>query len=151
MWGLFILRVYLAGPLFTVAERSHCLEVKSLLESNGFDVLWPWELTDQESADGSSEMNLEIFRKNLDAIDDSDLLVVILDGPDVDSGTAWEIGYAYSKNKQIYGIRTDFRLSGENSNSIVNLMISQSTPKIARSLGELEGLLKAELPKISNN
>ncbi len=115
------------------------------------DVLWPWELTDQESADGSKEANLTIFKRNIDAIDACDFLVVILDGPDVDSGTAWEVGYAFSKSKPIYGIRTDFRLSGENSNSIVNLMISQSTPNIARSLGELDSLLRQELPKASNN
>jgi len=137
--------------LFTIAERNYCVEVKSLLEGHGMDVLWPWELTDQEGADGSREANLSIFKGNIDAIDACDFLVVILDGPDVDSGTAWEIGYAFSKSKPIYGIRTDFRLSGENSNSIVNLMISQSTPKIARSLGELDALLRQELPKASSN
>lgn len=145
------MQVYLAGPLFTIAERNYCVQVKSLLEGHGMDVLWPWELTDQEGANGSKEANLTIFRKNIDAIDACDFLVVILDGPDVDSGTAWEVGYAFSKSKPIYGIRTDFRLSGENSNSIVNLMISQSTPKIARSLGELDSLLRHELPKASNN
>lgn len=32
----------------------------------------------------------------------------VLDGVDVDSGTAWEIGYAYARGKPIIGLRTDF-------------------------------------------
>jgi hypothetical protein len=67
--------------------------------------------------------NTELGRTNAGSISDADGVVAILDGVDVDSGTAGEIGYAFAKGKRIYGLRTDFRLAGDNEGSIVNLQI----------------------------
>jgi nucleoside 2-deoxyribosyltransferase len=36
-------------------------------------------------------------------------MVAILDGSQVDDGTAWEIGYAYARGLPVWGLRTDFR------------------------------------------
>ena len=49
-----------------------------------------------------------IFRTDVAGIDWADALVAIMDGPDPDSGTAWECGYAFGK-KPILLVRTDFR------------------------------------------
>jgi nucleoside 2-deoxyribosyltransferase len=51
------------------------------------------------------------------------VVFAILDGVDVDSGTAAEIGYAFAKGKPILGYRGDFRLSADNEGSIVNLQV----------------------------
>ncbi|MGO9022030.1 MAG: nucleoside 2-deoxyribosyltransferase [Syntrophobacteraceae bacterium] len=43
------------------------------------------------------------------------ILIALLDGPQVDDGAAWEIGYFYAKRRpeqKIIGIRTDFRRAG---------------------------------------
>jgi nucleoside 2-deoxyribosyltransferase len=74
-------------------------------------------------AAGSPE---DIFKANLQALDECDLMVAILDGPQVDDGTAWEIGYFFSQGKSVLGIRTDFRRAGEHEHSRVNLMIECS-------------------------
>ncbi len=37
------------------------------------------------------------------------IVVALLDGQDVDSGTCIELGYAYAKGKKIFGLLTDFR------------------------------------------
>ena len=47
----------------------------------------------------------------------------MLDGVDVDSGTAAEIGYAFARGKLIVGYRGDFRLSADNEGSVVNLQV----------------------------
>jgi len=138
------MKIYLAGPLFTEGERSFCVLLKQRLERLGFEVLWPWELTEQNGC--SSLLNQTIFRTNVLAIESADFLVAILDGSDVDSGTAWELGYAHSKGKKIFGIRTDFRLSGDNPESVVNIMLSQSILQIARSIAQLEVAISAYLP-----
>lgn len=47
-----------------------------------------------------------------------------MDGPQVDDGTAWEIGYFYQRGlleQKIIGIRTDFRRAGECEGAAVNL------------------------------
>lgn len=51
------------------------------------------------------------------------MVFAVLDGTDVDSGTASEIGYAYALGKRILGYRGDFRLSADNEGSIVNLQV----------------------------
>ena len=75
-----------------------------------------------------------IFRKCVEGVDTSDLVVAILDGVDVDSGTAWEIGYAYAKGKPVIGLRTDFRAL---SDGVVNLMVEMAIVSLARDEDEL--------------
>lgn len=60
---------------------------------------------------------------NLRAIDGADGVVAVLDGVDVDSGTASEIGYAFAKGKRIVGYRNDFRRTGDTMASVVNLQV----------------------------
>ena len=51
------------------------------------------------------------------------MIVAILEGSDIDSGVATEIGYAYALNKKIIGHRSDTRVSGDNLGARVNLQI----------------------------
>ena len=51
------------------------------------------------------------------------MVLANLDGQDVDSGTAAEIGYAFAKGKPIIGYRGDVRLSSDNVGSTVNLQV----------------------------
>ena len=60
-------------------------------------------------------------------IDGSDAVIAIMDGPDPDSGTCFECGYAYAKNKPIFTVRTDFRKSGDTFESRFNLMLTESS------------------------
>ncbi len=67
--------------------------------------------------------NLEQGRYDLKLVDQSEAILASLDGPDVDSGTALEIGYGFARGLIIAGVRTDIREAGDNEGSIVNLMI----------------------------
>jgi nucleoside 2-deoxyribosyltransferase len=69
------------------------------------------------------EANLEQGRSNIRLIDESRAVLASLDGQDVDSGTALEIGYAFARGLLIVGLRTDRRRCSDNEGSIVNLMI----------------------------
>lgn len=88
-----------------------------------------------------ADINRQIGHLNREAIDHCDALFAVLDGVDVDSGTAAEIGYAFARGKYICGLRTDFRLAGDNSGSIVNLQveyfITQSGGLIVKTSDEL--------------
>lgn len=56
-------------------------------------------LPQEHSNDTNAQRNARqegIFSKNVATIDETDMVVAVLDGVDVDSGTAWEIGYAYA-------------------------------------------------------
>jgi nucleoside 2-deoxyribosyltransferase len=154
------LKIYTAGPLgFSEAGRAFhrdCVlaEVKRL----GHQALDPWTLTDPSRIDAVLGMpygearrdawralNVEIANNNRAAIDACDLVFAVLDGVDVDSGTAAEIGYAFAKAKPIIGYRGDFRISADNEGSVVNLQVEyfirQSGGEIILALAELEAAL----------
>ena len=67
-------------------------------------------------------------------------MVAIVDGPDADSGTCIEIGYAKGLGKKVIGVRTDFRGSEERG---LNLMVARicthliTAPSTTTTLGQL--------------
>ena len=71
----------------------------------------------------------EIFVKDVDGIDWADVVVANMDGPDPDSGTCWECGYAYRK-KPVVVFRTDFRLEG--GLAPYNLMLTELATKVIK-------------------
>jgi nucleoside 2-deoxyribosyltransferase len=109
-------KIYLAGPLFSQAERDWAEKLKALVEASfsQVQVLWPHEFPLKAK---------NVFRVNLENLEECQLMIAILDGPQVDDGTAWEMGYHYARGREILGIRTDFRRAGEHEGSIVNAMI----------------------------
>jgi len=129
-------KIYLSGPLFSQGEIAWGKRVKAFLEETfvNAEIIWPHEI--------ASDVAKQIFHANLKAMNDCDLMVAILDGSQVDDGTAWEVGYFFSQGKQIIGIRTDFRRAGESYASIVNLMVECSCQAVATSLEELASWLE---------
>lgn len=138
-------RVYIAGPLFSKAERKWLREVISHLKQRlDVEIYWSWE------KQGKQNLSLkEIFEVCRHGLDISDAMVAILDGSQVDDGTAWEIGYFYAQKKgPIIGLRTDLRNAGETPISRVNAMIEgccnitdnlcQATTKLSASLKSLD-------------
>jgi nucleoside 2-deoxyribosyltransferase len=154
------LKIYTAGPLgFSEAGAAfHNDVILPELRRLGHEPLDPWTLTDAakiaavatmpygaERRDAWTALNVEIGHNNRSAIDRCDLVFAVLDGTDVDSGTAAEIGYAFAKGKKIIGYRGDFRLSADNDGSTVNLQVEyfirQSGGQIIRKLADLAGAL----------
>jgi nucleoside 2-deoxyribosyltransferase len=136
-------KVYQAGPLFTEAERLWHLKLKTNLEDSGFLVSWPGEWFDPgELGDMGKKAKDHIFKVCRANLDTSDLVVALLDGTQVDDGTAWEIGYAFSKGIPVYGIRTDFRNAGDTEHSLVNAMIECACEEVVGSVAELLDRLK---------
>ena len=88
----------------------------------------PWALTtaeevaDARAAMRESEFALEIGRRNAEAIRGCKMLVAHLDGQEVDSGTAAEVGFAAALGLRCFGLRTDLRQSGE-PGARVNLQV----------------------------
>jgi len=130
--------VYLAAPLFSDAECDFNRKIREELQSLGFKVFLPQE--DSNNIKDKTNRKKIIFNKNLNGIDNSDMIVAVIDGADVDSGTAWEIGYAFAKGKPVIGLRTDFRTLG--IEGTVNLMIERSVI-LCMSISELLNHLKS--------
>lgn len=151
---------YLAGPLgfSELGQLLHKNLIKPMIINLGFEVRDPWILTSQEVIDSALKLsfgqeqrdqwrrvNPVLGRNNAQAIRESDVIVAILDGPDVDSGTAGEIAFGQSLGKVVIGYRGDFRPSGDNVGTIVNLQIEhfiyESGGTIVTSLADLRKAL----------
>ncbi len=158
------MKLYLAGPL-GFSEIGHHFQDGVLLPAVrglGLEVVDPWALTDpadvraieaMPAGEGRMlawrQLNCAIGERNRIAIDACDAMVAVLDGVDVDSGTAAEVGYAFARGKRIYGYRGDFRLSADNEGAAVNLQVEffilQSGGLIAASVEELCSVLRSSL------
>lgn len=139
------MKIYQAGPLFTEAEQNWHRGLKAKLEAAGHDVVWPYELFNQEEIKGwGPDAPRWIMEIDSRALEDCEAVVALLDGPQVDDGTAWEIGFAHAKGIPVYGIRTDFRQAGDTPHAMANAMIEGSCVAVVRSVEELLLLLSEE-------
>jgi nucleoside 2-deoxyribosyltransferase len=139
-------------------------ELVARLDAIGFAVLNPWtlptttlalrDLTDAMAItdptarrDRLKAASMRIAAGNEEAIRQADLVVAVLDGTDVDSGTAAEIGFAAALGRPIFGLRTDFRPAGDNEGVVVNLQvqwwIERHGGKVTRTVEELANALTA--------
>lgn len=134
-------QIYLAGPLFSKAERDFNLSLRDRLVEMGFEVFLPQVDGEDNLENRMHEKQMCIFENDVKGIDQSDIVLAVLDGgSDVDSGTAWEMGYAYAKGKKVLGLKTDFRTFGEEG--IVNLMMEMSIEVLARDVEEIIKVLE---------
>ena len=141
-------KIYIASPLgFSEACRDFYYgRLLPLVRESGFEVFDPWDASIEPPAPGAEKdvwdrFNMLTGERNRKMIESSDGILAVLDGTDVDSGTASEIGYAFALGKRIFGYRGDFRLTGDNPGSAVNLQVEyfirKSGGRIVRSVEEL--------------
>jgi nucleoside 2-deoxyribosyltransferase len=148
-------KIYLASPLGFSPELKPYLErVKARLVELGYEVFDPWEQPFSKAIREASRIEnhddrlaaytrlaQEIGAANENGIRESDTLLAVLDGAEVDSGTAAEVGFAVGIGRRAYGLRTDWRDSGEFGlplNLQILHFIERSGGKLFRSIEEIE-------------
>lgn len=125
------MRAYIAAPWFT-PEQMNLLElVKDTVVQLDIDIFSP---KDENMYTPGETSAIDVLLGNCNAIESSDLIVVITNGKDV--GTMWEAGYAFAVDKPIIYVWVD-RLPGQK----FNLMLAASGA-VAYSMIELDELLK---------
>ena len=134
------MRIYLAAPLFSEAERAFNEALAKALAAEGHDVHLPQRDTPNIE---SSARCATIFRANVAALTEAEAVVAVCDGAQVDDGTAWEIGFAYARKIPVYGLRTDTRIV-QQPDERINLMILEALTKLfASSDALLQALRRA--------
>lgn len=104
--------IYVSGPLFNQAEKDFNELIASILKKEGYKVFLPQKNGyDASLMEGATETEKikTIFEKDIQEINNSDILFMVLDGRIPDEGACVELGYAYAMGKKCYGIRTDVR------------------------------------------
>ncbi len=119
-------KIYLAAPLFSAFERNINKYIAKKIEDTGkYKVFLP-QMVSPKKVNNKYDMH-PIFEGCKDNIVNSDIILALVDGSDVDSGVAWELGYAFANEKKSICIRTDIRKSEGNG---VNIMIEYGATKI---------------------
>jgi nucleoside 2-deoxyribosyltransferase len=150
------LRVYVASPLgFTEAGRRwHDDVLLPAVRAVDLEPLDPWDhqgdpigtaLAVEDPAARRSALgaaNATVAAANAEMIRIAAGMLAVLDGPDVDSGVAAEIGFAAALGRPAVGLRTDWRTAGDNEASIVNLQVEWF---LASTGGTIETSLDAAL------
>ena len=145
--------LYLAGPLFSEAERSWLDELAARLRAEGFDCFLPHEQF-RKLADVTVE---HVYRTDTEGLRSANALVAWLDGPMVDDGTACEIGMfaelvrsGGDHYRGIVAITTDLRLERRRQQNVVgggmNLFVGgaiESCGTIVHTVDEVVAALRA--------
>ena len=131
-------KIYLASPLgFSPENFSYLNRIKERLTSQGCEIFDPWE---QKQFAGSiakafrqgdyaaragafQEIARQIGSCNEDGIRWADGMLAVLDGAEVDSGTAAEVGFGCALGKKCHGLRTDQRDCGDFIGLPINLQV----------------------------
>lgn len=96
------MKIYMAGAFFRPETKERIDSYVAGFRRLGYDVYVPQEHIVPNAWDMSQEdWAREVFKMDIAAIQDCDILFAMYDGLYSDSGTAWEIGYAYALGKNI--------------------------------------------------
>ncbi len=130
--------IYVAAPLFSESELMFNRIIKKILLQK-FNVYLPQEdgelLNDTVVGGGDIKSASErIFSSDIEAIKNSDILLLVLDGRSIDEGAAFELGIAYAYKKICIGLQTDPRRLLPTGN---NPMITCSISHIFTSIDDL--------------
>ena len=114
------MKIYLAGPLFSSAERGFLDTVAAQLRAEGFEVFVPHEQFAEQKfmrSDGDSTAD-EVYAVDLAGVMGANAVLAWLDGTQVDDGTSVEIGIFSrlaaqdpARYKGIIGLSTDMRVA----------------------------------------
>lgn len=147
------MRLYVAGPLFSEAERDWLDALAARLRSERFDCFVPHENFTQ-LADVTMD---DVYRIDSAGLRSANALVAWVDGPMCDDGTACEIGMfaqlvesGSEQHKGIVAIATDLRLRRRRERGVVgggmNLFVGgaiESCGTVVHSVDEAVAALRA--------
>lgn len=130
------MRIYFAAPLFDDMELERNERECRKFELAGHEVYLPQRDAGEAAAGTPRDL---LFRRDIIALQECDVVVAYLDGRVPDEGTCFEMGFAYALDKPIYAVRTDSRSFMEGH---LNVMLEQSVKACHKSTEEVIRCLK---------
>ncbi len=118
--------IYLAGPFFNLSELRFTEYVAAELKSRFAGRLTMY-VPHQDSGviltpKSSPDMRRQVFQMDIDAMNKADIYVLLLDNED--SGTCFEMGYAYARGIPMVALWSDVR-------KVPTLMLQQSATVVS--------------------
>lgn len=140
-------KIYLAGPFFSDEQIDRIHRVETALKNNSTveSFFSPMETntTDNEGKQGTPEWARLVFKLDTDEIDKADVVCAVSDftHKNMDSGTAFEVGYAFASHKPIIVL--------QELDEPLNLMIGQALRYYTKSVDDIASYDFDNLPRQS--
>lgn len=109
------MKIYFAGPLFTEYEREYISKVAVKLREQGINPFVPHESFSPPSPDDQRSRAIRCLEKDFEGIQGAHAMLALINGNEIDDGTACEIGIFYSlmqsdaTKKGIVALHNDWR------------------------------------------
>ena len=129
------MKAYLANGLFSESDQLYNKYLAAKIRDNfpNLDLYVPQENAALNDKSGYAN-SLAIFNGDNFYLDSSDLMIAIIDGVEIDSGVAVEIGrfitlkeFDKSKNRNIFGIYSDIRQQGRTNSQKIDALIADGS------------------------
>lgn len=118
------MKAYLANGLFSLGDRLVNEQLAAAIREAvpGIELYVPQE-NDVINDKAAYADSLAIAQADLEMLQNSDVLVAVLDGVEIDSGVAAEIGAFAMLNRPIVGVFTDVRQQGRDNMMKIEALI----------------------------
>jgi hypothetical protein len=142
------MKIYFAGPLFTVYERDYISKCAVTLRENGIDPFVPHESVRPEPKDNSRSRAQQCLDNDFVGISGANAMLAIVNGTEVDDGTASEIGIFSTlmqtdpTKKGIVALHGDWRTAETGEGKPLNLFVLGCLRKSGVVVGTLEAAIQ---------
>lgn len=122
------MKAYLANGLFGMGDRLLNSLIASEIRENikGIDLYVPQE-NDAINDKSAYADAISIADADMDRLEESDFLIAVIDGVEIDSGVAAEIGAFYMMDKPIFALYSDVRQEGRDNKKKIDALIEDGT------------------------
>lgn len=136
--------IYIASPFFKEEHRESAIKVAEILRKKGHAVYLPLEHKIPNAWDYPNyEWGEKVFKNDVRAIDDSDVVIVLSYGRESTAGTNWEAGYAYGIGKPVIVVE----MPGV---TLMSLMLANGRTATLKSIEELENYDFETMPRLED-
>ena len=147
------MKAYLANGLFSMGDRLLNTLIATEIRSNikGIDLYVPQENEEINDKNAYAD-SITIALVDMEKLGESDFLIAVIDGIEIDSGVAAEIGAFYMLNRPIFALYTDVRQKGRDNDKKIQALIDDATENqfMYRNLFVI-GLIKESKGKICSS
>ncbi len=142
------MKIYFAGPLFTIYEREYISRCAATLREHGFEVFVPHESPKIEIPGDTRSRAIRCLDNDYTAIESAQAVLALVNGTEVDDGTAAEIGIfselmrSDPTKKGIVALHGDWRTGEGGEGKPLNLFVHGCVLKSGRVANTLEDALQ---------
>lgn len=135
---------YIASPFFKEENRANAIKVAEILRKRGHMVYLPLEHKIANAWDYPNyEWGKKVFDNDIEAIDNSDIVIVLSYGRESTAGTNWEAGYAWGTNKPVIVVEMP-------EVKLMSLMLANGRTATLKGIEELENYDFDIMPRLED-